>query len=143
MVCIHARSRDTGFSYYFHEFGYLYFVRISDAKVIASRYSATVLTVRSVGFASKILNEEETGLNTVVYAKGRTKKENRHIKYNLTLYFGTSDYLYQCLIVIFPSLPGRAYHPSSAQRFNHIFRQEVSLTARAQIMHGSGCSNFG
>ena len=32
----------------------------------------------------QILNEEETGLNTVVYAKGRTKKENEHIKYNLT-----------------------------------------------------------
>ena len=47
----------------------LHFVRISDAKVIASRFPATVLNVRNDGFASKILNEEKTGLNTVVYAK--------------------------------------------------------------------------
>ena len=69
----------------------LHFVRISDAKVIASRFPATVSNVRNDGFTSKILNEEKTGLNTVVYAKGRTKKENEHIKHNLTLYFGTSD----------------------------------------------------
>ena len=69
----------------------LHFVRISDAKVIASRFPATALNVRNDGFASKILNEEETGLNTVVYAKGRTKQENKHTKYNVTLYFGTSD----------------------------------------------------
>ena len=43
------------------------------------------------------------------------KKVNRHIKYNLTLYFGTSDYLCQCLIVIFPSLRGRSYNPSFVQ----------------------------
>ena len=55
---------------YFDEFDYLQFVRILDAKVIASRYSATVLNVRNDGFGSKILNEEETGLYTVVYAKG-------------------------------------------------------------------------
>ena len=39
----------------------------------------------------QILNGEESGLNTVVYAKGRTKKENEHIKYNLTLHLGTID----------------------------------------------------
>ena len=69
----------------------LHFVRISDAKVIASRFPTAILNARNDGFASKILKEEETGLNTVVYAKGRTKQENKHIKYNLTLYFGTSD----------------------------------------------------
>ena len=52
------------------EFDYMHFVRISDAKVIASRYSATVLNVRNDGLAAKILNEEETGLNTIAYAKG-------------------------------------------------------------------------
>ena len=140
---VRARSQDTGSIQYFDEFGYLHFVRISDAKVIASRYSATVLNVRKDGFASKVLNEEETGLNTVVYARGGGRRRKTDIKYNLTLHFGTSDYLYQRLIVIFPSLQGRAYHPSSVQRFNHTFRQEVSLTARAQIMHRSGCSNFG
>ena len=79
------------FIQYFDEFDYLHFVQISDAEVIASRFPATVLNVRNDCFASKILNEEETSLNTVVYAKGRTNKENQHIKYNLTLYFGTSD----------------------------------------------------
>ena len=91
MVCIHARSQDAGFIQYFDEFDYLHFVQISDAKVIASRFPAPAFNVRNEGFASKILNEEEMGLNTVLYAKGRTKKENEHIKYNLTLYFGTSD----------------------------------------------------
>ena len=90
MVCIHARSRDAEFIQYFDEFDYLHFVQISDAKVIASRFPATVFNVRNEGFASKIRNEEETGLNTIVYAKGRTKKENEHIKYNPTLYFGIS-----------------------------------------------------
>ena len=46
MVCIHTRSRDTGFIQYFDESDYLHFVRNLDAKVIASRYSATVLNVR-------------------------------------------------------------------------------------------------
>ena len=49
MVCIHARSRDTGFIQHFDEVDYLHFVQISDAKVIASRYSATVLNVRNDG----------------------------------------------------------------------------------------------
>ena len=39
----------------------------------------------------QILNEEEAGLNNEVYETGRTKKENEHIKYNPTLYFGTFD----------------------------------------------------
>ena len=51
----------------------------SIAKFIASRFSATVL------------KDEETGLNTAVYAKGRTKKENEHNKHNLKLYLGTFD----------------------------------------------------
>ena len=55
--------------HYFDEFDYPHLVRISDAKVIASGFSATVLNVRNDGFASKILNEEERGLNTVLYAK--------------------------------------------------------------------------
>ena len=91
MVCIHVRSRDTGFIQYFYAFDYLHFVRISHEKFIASRFPATALNVLYVGLAFKIVNEEETGLNTVVYAKGRMKKENKHIKYHLTLYFGTFD----------------------------------------------------
>ena len=79
MVCIHSRSRDTGFIQYFDEFDYPHFVLISDAKVIASRCPATVLNVRNDGFASKILDKEKTGLNTVVYAKGRANEENKHI----------------------------------------------------------------
>ena len=74
MVCIRARSRDTGFIQYFDEFDYLHFVRISDAKVIASRFPATVLNVRNDCFASKSLNEGKTGLNTRdAYAGGRQK----------------------------------------------------------------------
>ena len=74
MVCIHARSRDKGFIQYFDEFDYPHFVRISDAKVIASRFPAIGLNVRNDGFASIILNEEETGLNTVVYAIGANEQ---------------------------------------------------------------------
>ena len=68
---------------------YLHFVPISDAKVITSRFPATVLNVRNDGFVSKILNEEKTGLNTVVYVKGRTNKEknisNTTLRYILAL----------------------------------------------------------
>ena len=61
--------------HYFDEFYYLHFVQISDSKVIASRFPATDLNIRNDGFASKILNEEETSQNTVVYAKVRGKKD--------------------------------------------------------------------
>ena len=73
MVCIHERSRDTGFVQYFDAVDYLHFVRISDAKVIASRFPAIVLNVRNDGFASTIPNEEETGLNTVLQFLGPSK----------------------------------------------------------------------
>ena len=91
VLYIHAHSQDAGSNQYFDELEYLHFVQMSDAKVIASRFPAAALNVRNDDFASKILNEEETGLHTVMYAKERTKKENKHIKYNLTLYFGTSN----------------------------------------------------
>ena len=66
------------------------------------RYHCFLLFKTEVSGVSSL--KDRARLNNVVYAKGRTKKENRHIKYNLSLYFGTSDFLYQCLIVIFPSL---------------------------------------
>ena len=67
--CYDKKGRQI-FIQYFGKVDYLHFVRISDAKV---------------------LNEEEAGLNTEVYVTGRTKKENEHIKYNPTLFFGTFE----------------------------------------------------
>jgi len=46
----------------------LHFALISDAKIITSRLPPYVLKLGNIGFAS-VLDEEEMGLNSVVYKK--------------------------------------------------------------------------
>ena len=77
------------------------------------------------------------------WANEERKRTYQIQSYVIFLHFRLTLSVLNCDI---PSLRGRGYYPSSVQRFNHTFRQEVCLTARAQIMHGSGsdkCSNFG
>ena len=113
MVCIHARSRDAAFIKFLMS---LHFVRISDAKFIASRFPATVLNVRNDGFASRFLNEEETSLNTVVY--NEAGKQTYQIQsYVIFWHFRLIAAVFNCDIPVFTGYSVLSQFRSSVQPY--------------------------